>query len=46
VRLTDASGQGSDVDISKGDTMWRDAEEHSARNIGTGELRALFFELK
>jgi hypothetical protein len=46
VRLTDASGQSGEVDIHQGDTLWREAEEHSAVNIGTGELRALFIELK
>lgn len=46
VRLTDASGQGGEVEISQGDTMWRDAEEHSAVNTGSTEVRALFIELK
>lgn len=46
VRLSGASGDGADVDIHSGDTMWREAEEHSALNIGSEELRALFIELK
>ncbi len=46
IRLTDASGQGGEVEISQGDTMWRDAEEHSAVNTGPAEMRALFIELK
>jgi hypothetical protein len=46
VRLSGPSGEGADVDIHKGDTMWREAEEHSAVNIGGEELRALFIELK
>jgi quercetin dioxygenase-like cupin family protein len=46
VKLTDASGQSAEVDIQAGDTMWREAEEHSARNVGTTELHALFVELK
>ena len=46
VRLSDASGEGADVDINTGDVMWREAEEHSAVNIGGEELRALFIELK
>ena len=46
VRLSGPSGEGADVDISKGDTMWREAEEHSAVNIGGEEFRALFIELK
>ena len=46
VRLAGPSDEGADVDIRQGDTMWREAEEHSAVNVGTGELRALFVELK
>src|SRR5579859_1125189 len=46
VKLTDASGQSAEVDIQAGDTMWREAEEHSAHNVGTTELQALFVELK
>ena len=46
VKLSDASGQGGEVEIHAGDTMWREAEEHIALNIGSTELRALFIELK
>jgi quercetin dioxygenase-like cupin family protein len=46
VRLTDASGEGADVEIHAGDSLWRDAEEHSAVNIGDSELVAVFVELK
>ena len=46
VKLTDASGQSAEVEIQAGDTMWREAEEHSALNVGTTELHALFVELK
>ena len=46
VKLTDASGQSAEVEIQAGDAMWREAEEHSALNIGTTELHALFVELK
>lgn len=46
VRLAAASGDGADVDVKAGDVMWREAEEHTARNIGTSELVALFVELK
>lgn len=45
VELADASGQGAEVEIRKGDTMWREAEEHSAVNVGPTEMRALFIEL-
>jgi quercetin dioxygenase-like cupin family protein len=46
VKLAGPLGEGAEVDIRKGDTMWRDAEEHSAVNVGTAALRALFVELK
>ncbi len=46
VQLADASGQSGEVDIAQGDTMWREAEEHSAANVGSAEMRALFIELK
>jgi hypothetical protein len=46
VKLSDASGESAEVDVPAGATMWRDAEEHSARNVGTTELHALFVELK
>ncbi len=46
VKLTDASGQSAEVEIQAGDTMWRETEEHSALNVGTTELHALFVELK
>jgi quercetin dioxygenase-like cupin family protein len=46
VKLSDASGQSAEVEVPEGATMWRDAEEHSALNVGTTELHALFVELK
>jgi quercetin dioxygenase-like cupin family protein len=46
VRLADASGQSGEVEIHQGDTMWREAEDHSAVNIGSVEMRALFIEVK
>ena len=45
VRLTDASGT-VELELHDGENLWREAEEHSAENVGTTELRALFFELK
>jgi hypothetical protein len=44
--LTSASGDAAEVEISAGDVMWRDAEDHSTENVGTTELHAIFFELK
>lgn len=46
VKLTAASGDSADVEINAGETMWRDAEEHSALNTGSTELVAVFVELK
>jgi quercetin dioxygenase-like cupin family protein len=46
VKLTAGSGESAEVDINQGDTMWRDAEEHSALNVGETELVAIFVELK
>ena len=46
VKLSNPSGQNAEVDVPEGAVMWRDAEEHSALNVGTTELHALFVELK
>ena len=46
VRFSSPSGETEEVELPAGATMWRDAEEHSAENIGTTEIRSLLFELK
>ena len=46
VRFTSPSGETQEVELPAGATMWRDAEEHSAENVGATELRSLLFELK
>jgi quercetin dioxygenase-like cupin family protein len=46
VRFSSPSGESEEVELPAGATMWRDAEEHSAENVGTSELRSLLFELK
>jgi quercetin dioxygenase-like cupin family protein len=46
VKLSDPSGQNAEVDVPEGAVMWRDAEEHSALNVGTTEIHALSVELK
>jgi len=46
VELSDASGQSAQVTIEPGEKLWRDAEVHSARNVGSTEMAALFFEVK
>jgi beta-alanine degradation protein BauB len=45
VRLTDASGT-IEQELHQGAASWHEAEEHSAENVGTTEIRALFIELK
>ena len=46
VKMTAGTGESGEVDISGGDAMWREAEEHSVLNTGTTELTALFIEPK
>jgi hypothetical protein len=46
VRFSAPSGETEEIELPAGATMWRDAEEHSAQNVGTTEVRSLLFELK
>ncbi len=46
VTFTSPSGQSAEVELKAGQTMWREAEEHSAENLGTTDVVALLFELK
>ena len=46
VTFTEASGQSIDVDLKAKQAMWREAEEHSAKNNGSADIVALLFELK
>jgi quercetin dioxygenase-like cupin family protein len=46
VTFTAASGDSADVELKAGQTMWREAEEHSAKNPGSTDVVALLFELK
>jgi len=46
VRFTSPSGESAEVELPAGASMWRNAEEHATENIGTTEVRALFFEPK
>jgi quercetin dioxygenase-like cupin family protein len=46
VTFTASSGESVDVELKTGQTMWRDAEEHSAKNNGSTDVVALLFELK
>ncbi len=46
VRLTSPSGGSAELEHPAGAVMWRDAEEHATENIGTTEVRGIFFEPK
>ena len=46
VTFTTASGDSVDVELKDGQPMWREAEEHSAKNNGSADVVALLFELK
>jgi quercetin dioxygenase-like cupin family protein len=46
VTFTTSSGDGADVELKAGQAMWREAEEHSAKNNGSADVVALLFELK
>lgn len=46
VRFTGPDGKTADVETPEGQAVWRDAETHSAENIGSSELHVLNFELK
>ena len=46
VRFSSPSGETEEVELPTSAAMWRDAEEHSAENVGATEVRALLFELK
>jgi quercetin dioxygenase-like cupin family protein len=40
------SGENFDADMESGQTIWREAEDHSATNNGSSDVRGLLFELK
>ena len=46
VRFASPEGKSQDVELKAGEAMWRDAESHSAENIGTSECHALNVEVK
>ena len=46
VRFTAPSGETAELELSAGAIMWRDAEEHATENIGSTEVRGIFFEPK
>ena len=46
VTFTSSSGESAEVELKAGQTMWREAEEHAATNLGPPDVVALLFELK
>ena len=45
-RLTLADGQAFDMDLSPGEVVFVDAQEHTAENTGTSVFHAILVELK
>jgi beta-alanine degradation protein BauB len=45
-RFTLTSGETAELELPTGASMWRDAEEHAAENVGDTAVRALVFEPK
>jgi quercetin dioxygenase-like cupin family protein len=45
-RFTTPSGETDEIEWSGGQSMWREAEEHSTENVGDATIHALFFEPK
>jgi quercetin dioxygenase-like cupin family protein len=45
-KFTTPSGETEELEVPAGASMWRDAEEHKAVNVGDTAIRALFFEPK
>jgi quercetin dioxygenase-like cupin family protein len=46
VTFTSGSGESVDVPLEAGQAMWREAEEHAAKNEGAEDIVALLFEVK
>jgi beta-alanine degradation protein BauB len=46
VRFGSTTGESQDVNMAAGEVMWREAEEHTAENVGSTDVHALLFELK
>jgi quercetin dioxygenase-like cupin family protein len=46
VKFGSATGETQEIEVSAGEVMWRDAEEHTAENMGSSDVHALLFELK
>ncbi len=46
VKFTSSDGKTNEAEFKADEAVWRDAETHSAENIGTAECHALNIELK
>jgi quercetin dioxygenase-like cupin family protein len=46
LRITNAEGKSTDVELKTGDTLWREPVTHSAENVGTTRVHTIIFELK
>jgi len=46
VKFTSADGKEQQAEFKAGDMAWREAESHSAENIGSAECHVLNIELK
>ena len=46
IRFTMPTGETAELEVSAGEVMWREAEEHATDNVGATEVHALFFEPK
>jgi quercetin dioxygenase-like cupin family protein len=46
IKFSSMDGESGDFDIRAGETMWRDAESHSATNIGDSDCHVLNIEIK
>ena len=45
-KLTLADGQSFDAELQAGESIFIEAQEHTAENTGTSELRVILVELK
>lgn len=46
VRFTSPEGKTTEAELKAGDVAWRDAESHTAENIGTADCHAINVEMK
>jgi hypothetical protein len=46
VTFTDPSGETAELELARGASMWMEATDHAANNVGGTTIRVLFFEPK